>query len=34
MQSLAADPEYQRLYAEAIKTFELQERSLMVVEDL
>jgi hypothetical protein len=34
MQSATADPEYQRLYAEATKTFELQERSIMVVEDL
>jgi hypothetical protein len=34
MQGLSGDSEYQRIYAEAIKTFELQERSLMVVEDL
>jgi hypothetical protein len=34
MQGLGNDPEYQRIYAEAIKTFELQDRSVMVVEDL
>ena len=34
MQGLNSDPAYQRAYAEALKSFELQERSLMVVEDL
>ena len=34
VESLGGDPEYQRIYAERIKSFELQERSLMVVDDL
>ncbi len=34
MRALAADPEYQRVYAEVTKTFELQERTLSTVEDL
>src|SRR5436305_1610303 len=34
MQGVNADPDYLRMYAEAIKTFELQDRSIMVVEDL
>ncbi len=34
MQALAADAEYQRVYRELTKTFELQERYVSVVEDL
>ena len=34
MQGLNADPDYQRIYAEASKIFELQDRSIIVVEDL
>jgi len=34
MQALAADAEYQRVYGELTKTFELQERFVSVVEDL
>jgi len=33
-QALAADQNFQRLYAEALKVVELQERSLLVTEDL
>ena len=34
MQALAADAEYQRVYGELAKRFELQERYVSVVEDL
>jgi hypothetical protein len=33
-QAQSADPDYQRLYAEAINKFELLERFLLVAEDL
>ncbi len=34
MQAAMADPDYQRLLAEASKTFELQDRSVFVGEDV
>ena len=34
MQALIADAEYQRIYGELVKGFELQERFVSVVEDL
>ena len=34
MQALLTDPESQRIYDEIIKAFELQERSVLMVEDL
>jgi len=34
MQALTADPEYQRLLAEASKLFQLQDRSIFVGEEL
>jgi hypothetical protein len=34
MQALLTDPESQRIYAEIAKVFELQERSVLLVEDL
>jgi len=34
MQALSEDAAYQRLYAEALKIGELQERSMIVTEDL
>jgi len=34
MQALAGDAEYQRIYGELTKTFELQERFVSVIEDL
>ena len=34
MQELAADADYQSIYDELTRTFELQERTLSVVEDL
>ena len=34
MQAAAADPDYQRLVAEASKTFELQDRSVFVGEEV
>ena len=34
MQALTADAEYQRIYGELVKGFELQERFVSVVEDL
>jgi hypothetical protein len=34
MQELAGDADYLRLYGEATKTFELQERFISVIEDL
>ena len=34
MQALARDGEYQRIYGELTKTFELQERFVSVIEDL
>jgi hypothetical protein len=34
MQALSDDAEYKRIYAEATKSFELQERSVIVTEDL
>jgi hypothetical protein len=33
-QALAADADFQKLYAEALKLVELQERSLLMTEDL
>jgi hypothetical protein len=34
MQGLLEDPDYKRIYGGLSKTFELQERSVMVTEDL
>jgi hypothetical protein len=34
MQALAADADYQRIYGQLTKTFELQERFISVVDDL
>ena len=34
VQALLADPESQRIYGEITKAFELQERSVLMVEDL
>jgi hypothetical protein len=34
MQGLSGDPDYKRIFGELSKKFELQERSLMVTEDL
>jgi hypothetical protein len=34
MQTIVADPDYQRLLAEASKTFELQDRSIFLGEEL
>ena len=34
VQTLLADPESQRIYGEISKAFELQERSVLMVEDL
>ena len=34
MQALSGDTDYQRIYTEASKIFELQERSVIVTEDL
>jgi hypothetical protein len=34
MQALAGDAEYQRIYGELTKAFELQERFVSVIEDL
>ena len=34
MQAAIADPDYQRLLAEAAKTFELQDRSIFIGEEL
>lgn len=34
MQALSADPQYQRIYAEALKIGELVDRSLITAEDL
>jgi hypothetical protein len=34
MQAIMADPDYQRLLAEASKTFELQDRSIFIGEEL
>jgi hypothetical protein len=34
VQALLADPEAQRIYGEITKNFELQERSVLMVEDL
>jgi hypothetical protein len=34
MQGLSTDPEYQRVYGDMTRTFELQERSVMSVEEL
>jgi len=34
MQALTADAEYQRIYGELVKGFELQGRFVSVVEDL
>jgi len=34
MQAAAADPEYRRVYAEALKLGELQDRSVIVSEEL
>jgi hypothetical protein len=34
MQGLSEDPDYKRMLGQLSKTFELQERSLMVTEDL
>jgi hypothetical protein len=34
MQGITTDPEYQRVYAQLTQKFELQERSVMSVEDL
>jgi hypothetical protein len=34
MQELAADADYQRIYAEITKAFELQDRMVSVIEDL
>jgi hypothetical protein len=34
MQTLSADPQYQRIYSEALKVGELQDRSVIISEDL
>lgn len=34
MQELAADADYQRIYAEITKAFELHDRMVSVIEDL
>ena len=34
MQTLSADPQYQRIYREALKIGELQDRSMIIAEDV